>query len=77
MTAISFILGVLPLLFASSAGFEMRRAIGMTVFSGMLGVTVFGLLFTPLFYVLMRKLAGKSTPKDSLKTEETRQDLVS
>lgn len=58
MTAISFILGVMPLLFASSAGFEMRQAIGLTVFSGMLGVTLFGLLFTPLFYVFMRKLAG-------------------
>ena len=56
MTAFSFILGVLPLLFATGAGFEMRRAIGMTVFSGMLGVTLFGLLFTPVFYVLCRKL---------------------
>lgn len=58
MTALSFILGVLPLLFASGAGFEMRQAIGLTVFSGMLGVTFFGLFFTPVFYVLCRKLAG-------------------
>ncbi|MGH1403452.1 MAG: efflux RND transporter permease subunit [Alphaproteobacteria bacterium] len=58
MTAFSFILGVVPLLFASGAGFEMRQAIGITVFSGMLGVTFFGLLFTPVFYVLCRKLAG-------------------
>lgn len=67
MTAISFILGVVPLLFASSAGFEMRQAIGMTVFSGMLGVTLFGLLFTPLFYVLMRKLAGDSDKDSTIK----------
>lgn len=58
MTALSFILGVLPLLFATGAGFEMRQAIGVTVFSGMLGVTFFGLFFTPVFYVLCRKLAG-------------------
>ena len=57
MTAFSFILGVLPLLFATGAGFEMRRAIGLTVFSGMLGVTLFGLLFTPVFYILCRKLS--------------------
>ncbi len=58
MTAFSFILGVIPLLVASGAGFEMRQAIGVTVFSGMLGVTIFGLFFTPVFYVLCRKLAG-------------------
>lgn len=58
MTAFSFILGVVPLLFASGAGYEMRQAIGLTVFSGMLGVTLFGLLFTPVFYVLCRKLGN-------------------
>lgn len=57
MTALSFILGVVPLLVATGAGFEMRRAIGLTVFSGMVGVTVFGLIFTPVFYVICRKLA--------------------
>ena len=56
MTSMSFILGVLPLIFATGAGSEMRQALGVTVFSGMLGVTVFGLLFTPVFYVLCRKL---------------------
>jgi len=59
MTAFSFILGVIPLLFASGAGFEMRQAIGLTVFSGMLGVTLFGLLFTPVFYVLCSKRSAK------------------
>ena len=57
MTAFSFILGVIPLVIASGAGAEMRQAIGVTVFSGMLGVTVFGLLFTPVFYVVARKLS--------------------
>jgi multidrug efflux pump subunit AcrB len=56
MTALAFIFGVMPLLFTSGAGFEMRRAIGATVFSGMIGVTVFGLIFTPVFYVLCRKM---------------------
>lgn len=58
MTAFSFILGVIPLLIATGPGFEMRQAIGVTVFSGMLGVTLFGLILTPVFYVLCRKLAG-------------------
>ncbi|PCJ96621.1 MAG: hydrophobe/amphiphile efflux-1 family RND transporter [Zetaproteobacteria bacterium] len=65
MTAFSFILGVIPLLLATGAGFEMRQAIGVTVFSGMLGVTLFGLLFTPVFYVLCRKLAEFGTNKET------------
>lgn len=70
MTALSFILGVLPLLVATGPGFEMRQAIGITVFSGMLGVTLFGLLFTPVFYVLCRKLAKLTTPKQASMTQE-------
>lgn len=54
MTALAFILGVLPLAIATGAGAEMRRALGTAVFSGMLGVTIFGLLFTPVFYVVCR-----------------------
>lgn len=65
MTAFSFILGVIPLLVATGAGFEMRQAIGITVFSGMLGVTLFGLFFTPVFYVLCRKLAGFGAGKET------------
>jgi hydrophobe/amphiphile efflux-1 (HAE1) family protein len=57
MTSFSCILGVVPLVMASGAGSEMRNALGVAVFSGMLGVTVFGLLFTPVFYVLCRKLS--------------------
>jgi multidrug efflux pump len=54
MTSFAFILGVLPLVGATGAGAEMRRALGVAVFSGMLGVTAFGLFFTPVFYVTVR-----------------------
>ncbi|MEQ9407992.1 MAG: multidrug efflux RND transporter permease subunit [Fuerstiella sp.] len=57
MTAFSFILGVVPLLVATGAGFEMRRVLGTAVFSGMLGVTIFGLFLTPVFYVVLRRFA--------------------
>jgi multidrug efflux pump len=57
MTSIAFIMGVLPLVFSSGAGSEMRHAMGVAVFAGMLGVTLFGLFLTPLFYVLLRTLA--------------------
>lgn len=56
MTAFAFILGVVPLLIASGAGAEMRQALGTAVFFGMLGVTLFGLIFTPVFYVLCRSM---------------------
>jgi multidrug efflux pump len=58
MTSIAFIMGVTPMVLSSGAGSEMRKAIGVTVFSGMLGVTLFGLMLVPVFYVLLRKLAG-------------------
>jgi multidrug efflux pump len=54
MTSAAFIAGVLPLIFGSGAGSEMRRAMGIAVFSGMLGVTFFGIFLTPVFYVLLR-----------------------
>jgi multidrug efflux pump subunit AcrB len=57
MTSFAFILGVVPLVIASGAGAEMRQALGVAVFSGMLGVTIFGLIFTPIFYVLCRRLS--------------------
>jgi multidrug efflux pump len=59
MTSIAFIMGVLPMVASSGAGSEMRRAIGVAVFSGMLGVTLFGLLLVPVFYVLLRQLASR------------------
>lgn len=61
MTAFSFILGVVPLVIATGPGAEMRQAIGTTVFAGMIGVTLFGLVFTPVFYVVLRGLfSGRS-----------------
>ena len=63
MTSIAFIMGVLPLVFSSGAGAEMRHAMGVAVFSGMLGVTFFGLFLTPLFYVLLRTFAKRFEKK--------------
>jgi multidrug efflux pump len=60
MTSIAFIMGVVPLVFSSGAGAEMRHAIGIAVFSGMIGVTLFGLFLTPLFYVLLRAAVVKA-----------------
>ncbi len=57
MTSFAFIFGVVPLMLATGPGQEMRQALGTTVFFGMLGVTFFGLLFTPVFYVVCRRLA--------------------
>ncbi|MCY1371932.1 Antibiotic efflux pump membrane transporter ArpB [compost metagenome] len=59
MTSLAFILGVVPLVLASGAGAEMRHAMGIAVFAGMLGVTLFGLFLTPVFYVVMRGLAAR------------------
>ncbi|WP_199086702.1 multidrug efflux RND transporter permease subunit [Bosea sp. ASV33] len=58
MTSLAFVMGVVPLVISTGAGAEMRQAMGIAVFSGMIGVTAFGIFLTPVFYVLMRKLAG-------------------
>ncbi len=58
MTSLAFVMGVVPLAFATGAGSEMRRAMGVAVFSGMIGVTAFGLFLTPVFYVLLRGVTG-------------------
>ncbi|SEL84135.1 multidrug efflux pump [Roseateles sp. YR242] len=58
MTSMAFVMGVLPLVLAHGAGAEMRNAMGVAVFAGMIGVTAFGLFLTPVFYVLMRRLSG-------------------
>ena len=58
MTSLAFIMGVLPLALSTGAGAEMRQAMGVAVFSGMIGVTAFGIFFTPVFYVLLRRLSG-------------------
>ncbi|HTT77463.1 MAG TPA: efflux RND transporter permease subunit [Candidatus Binataceae bacterium] len=60
MTSFAFIAGVFPLAIASGAGSEMRQSLGTTVFFGMLGVTVFGLLFTPAFYTMVRKVTRRN-----------------
>lgn len=58
MTSLAFIMGVVPLVISTGAGAEMRSAMGVAVFSGMIGVTIFGIFMTPVFYVLVRKLSG-------------------
>src|SRR5579863_10291466 len=60
MTSLAFIMGVVPLVISTGAGAEMRHAMGIAVFSGMLGVTVFGLILTPLFYVLVRRITQRA-----------------
>ncbi|PYR98790.1 MAG: hypothetical protein DMG16_20040 [Acidobacteria bacterium] len=61
MTSFAFIAGVVPLMLSGGAGAEMRQALGTTVFAGMLGVTLFGILLTPVFYVLIRKFSRVKT----------------
>ncbi len=61
MTSLAFALGVLPLITSKGAGAEMRRSLGVAVFGGMVGVTLFGLVFTPIFYVVIRGLAARFT----------------
>jgi len=67
MTSLAFILGVVPLAIAVGAGAEMRRTLGIAVFSGMLGVTLFGILLTPVFYYVIVRLVG-------MRPEEPTQD---
>jgi multidrug efflux pump subunit AcrB len=69
MTALAFILGVVPLVIATGAGAEMRQSLGTAVFFGMIGVTAFGLIFTPIFYVVVRKFAP--APKSHAKEDPT------
>lgn len=67
MTSFAFILGVLPMVVSTGSGSEMRQAGGVAVFFGMLGITVFGLIFTPIFYMVVRNLAeGKDEGKPTL-----------
>jgi hydrophobe/amphiphile efflux-1 (HAE1) family protein len=61
MTSFAFIFGVTPLVWATGAGSELRQALGTTVFSGMIGVTLFGLVFTPAFYVIARWIAQRAS----------------
>jgi multidrug efflux pump subunit AcrB len=66
MTSLAFTLGVVPLYIATGAGAEMRIALGTGVFWGMIGVTIFGLIFTPVFYVVIRRLSTRRTEPKAL-----------
>ncbi|MGI1943487.1 efflux RND transporter permease subunit [Shewanella glacialipiscicola] len=65
MTSIAFIMGVVPMVFSTGAGAEMRQAMGVAVFAGMIGVTVFGLILTPLFYYALAKRGSKKVDNDN------------
>lgn len=81
MTSLAFILGVLPLVIATGAGAEMRQSLGIAVFAGMIGVTIFGLLFTPTFYVMCRafgrlRRGRESTPAHEASAQSENQTAV-
>ena len=71
MTSFAFILGVAPLVISHGAGAEMRRTLGVAVFSGMLGVTFFGIFLTPVFYLVIEKLSGRKQPDGDQTTAES------
>jgi len=75
MTSFAFIMGVVPLVFSSGAGAEMRHAMGVAVFSGMLGVTFFGLLLTPVFYVLIRNFVERGEARKAAKAQALQKPL--
>jgi multidrug efflux pump len=61
MTSLAFVLGVFPLVISQGAGAEMRRTLGTAVFAGMIGVTLFGIFLTPVFYSVVRWFSGSRT----------------
>jgi multidrug efflux pump len=69
MTSLAFVMGVVPLVYSTGAGAEMRQAMGVAVFAGMIGVTIFGIFLTPVFYVLLRLLSGNRPLKQHGKEE--------
>ena len=72
MTSFAFILGVIPLVIAQGAGSEMRQTLGTAVFSGMIGVTIFGLIFTPVFYILIRGFTERKVKRAAKKEEKAK-----
>jgi multidrug efflux pump subunit AcrB len=76
MTSLAFILGVLPLAWAVGAGAELRQVLGTAVFSGMIGVTLFGLIFTPAFYIITRwvedRLPGRKVARRSARARSAK-----
>jgi multidrug efflux pump len=71
MTSFAFILGVVPLVLATGAGAEMRKTLGIAVFSGMLGVTAFGIFFTPVFYSVIRWFSERKHEESESRKEGT------
>ena len=74
MTSFAFILGVFPLVIATGAGAEMRRTLGVAVFSGMIGVTLFGIFLTPVFYHAVGRLASLRSPPSPAQPGTPRQE---
>ncbi len=70
MTSFAFILGVVPLVLSAGAGAEMRRTLGTAVFSGMLGVTLFGIFLTPVFYYVIQWVSDTPAPPDAQEPDE-------
>ncbi|MBU6235988.1 MAG: efflux RND transporter permease subunit, partial [Alphaproteobacteria bacterium] len=66
MTSLAFILGVVPLVWAKGPGSEMRQSMGTAVFAGMIGVTILGLVLTPVFYAIIQRLTGRTGPQKPL-----------
>jgi multidrug efflux pump subunit AcrB len=75
MTSFAFILGVLPLVVSSGAGAEMRRTLGTAVFSGMLGVTMFGIFLTPVFYYVIQWFKDRRLQKRAESTSASVPDV--
>ena len=71
MTSFAFILGVVPLVLAEGAGAEMRRTLGTAVFAGMLGVTLFGIFLTPVFFFAVRRVTGRVGPRVTARKQES------
>jgi len=76
MTAFAFIFGVLPLAIATGPGAEMRQSLGTAVFSGMLGVTIFGLFLTPVFYVVLRGWRRKQPAEKTVEAVPVESETV-
>jgi multidrug efflux pump len=76
MTSLAFVMGVVPLVISTGAGAEMRHAMGIAVFAGMIGVTLFGIFLTPVFYVLLRQLSGNRPLKQHGEAGQHHEDLV-
>ena len=72
MRSFAFILGVFPLVIAQGAGAEMRRTLGTAVFSGMIGVTLFGIFLTPVFFCVIRRGSGPQSPAVQVEEEAAR-----